>query len=301
MINRIILQCCALLVIAIGVSAQTSEYSAPINWQMYSDVDNGFSVSFPKLPMHRFAADLCKRLETNSYFAYAADAVYRVQVLQRGKEKPPHWCSSKSEFESKEFFADLIEERNLTADTSIAGLPRVSFTDKRFTVTNTNLSTWVFHDLTNRRIIELSIFSRSSSESKERVFVDSLSPAVKPNSLEIGSGAKQILGDPIAVANTSSGQTSDSPTATGPYQTVFQPPARYTDEARNRNTEGAVRLKITLLASGTVGNITVVNELPNGLTDQAIKAARSIVFIPKKVNGVNVTVVVTREYTFSIY
>jgi TonB family protein len=75
----------------------------------------------------------------------------------------------------------------------------------------------------------------------------------------------------------------------------------YTDEARENNVQGAVRLKITLLASGQVGNITPVTELPDGLTEQAIAAAKRIRFEPKTVNGVPVSVVINREYTFTIY
>jgi TonB family protein len=65
--------------------------------------------------------------------------------------------------------------------------------------------------------------------------------------------------------------------------------------------QGAVRLRITLLANGTVGSITPVTRLPHGLTERAIAAARGIRFKPKMVNGVPQSVVITRDYTFTIY
>lgn len=86
-----------------------------------------------------------------------------------------------------------------------------------------------------------------------------------------------------------------------PLRVTFQPKALYTDVARENNVQGAVRLKITLLANGTVGNITPVTSLPDGLTEQAIAAARQIKFEPKMVGGEPVSVVVTREYVFTIY
>jgi TonB family protein len=86
-----------------------------------------------------------------------------------------------------------------------------------------------------------------------------------------------------------------------PLRITFQPKAIYTDEARMENVQGAVRLKITLLSDGTVGNITPVSELPLGLTEMAIKAARKIKFEPKMVNNEPVSVIITREYTFTIY
>jgi TonB family protein len=82
---------------------------------------------------------------------------------------------------------------------------------------------------------------------------------------------------------------------------INQPRASYTDAARKKNVQGAVRLKITLLANGSVGSIIPLTTLPQGLTEQSIAAARRMVFLPKRVNNVPVSVVVTREYTFTIY
>jgi len=90
-------------------------------------------------------------------------------------------------------------------------------------------------------------------------------------------------------------------TVTTPLQILSKPKATYTDAARTANVQGSVRLKITLLASGAVGSITPVTRLPNGLTEQAIAAARQIKFKPKMVNGVAQSVVVTFDYGFNIY
>ena len=88
---------------------------------------------------------------------------------------------------------------------------------------------------------------------------------------------------------------------TTPYRIISQPKAMYTDEARTKGIQGSVTLKITLLASGQVGSITPVKTLGYGLTEKAIAAARQIRFEPKKVNGNATSVIITREYTFSIY
>lgn len=88
---------------------------------------------------------------------------------------------------------------------------------------------------------------------------------------------------------------------THPYKVLAQPKALYTDEARSNGLEGSVILKITLLASGEIGSITVVKDLPHGLTEKAMEAARKIQFEPKKVNGIPQSVIITREYTFTIY
>lgn len=88
---------------------------------------------------------------------------------------------------------------------------------------------------------------------------------------------------------------------TSPFKIISKPRATYTDEARAQNVQGSVLVKVTLLASGQVGGVTVVRGLPHGLSERAIAAARQIRFEPKKVNGQPVSVTQTFEYTFSIY
>ena len=77
--------------------------------------------------------------------------------------------------------------------------------------------------------------------------------------------------------------------------------AIYTDAARVNETEGSVRLKVTLLANGQVGSIIPVTTLPHGLTEQAVAAARQIKFEPKKMDGIPVSTTVTIDYSFEIY
>ena len=82
---------------------------------------------------------------------------------------------------------------------------------------------------------------------------------------------------------------------------LSKPRPGYTDSARQANIQGTVILRVTFLGSGQIGSISPVKGLPNGLTEQAIAAARRINFEPKKVDGVGQTVTRQIEYTFSIY
>jgi TonB family protein len=120
----------------------------------------------------------------------------------------------------------------------------------------------------------------------------------------LGSGSS---GPGYGSSGPDSGSTDDTAVPeefrgrTIPYRITFQPKALYTDAARANNVQGGVRLKITLLANGDIGSVTTVTQLPDGLTEQAIAAAKKIRFEPKRVNGVPVSVLITREYTFTIY
>ncbi len=82
---------------------------------------------------------------------------------------------------------------------------------------------------------------------------------------------------------------------------ISKPRPGYTDAARTANIQGTVILRVTFLASGQIGSISSVKGLPNGLTEQAIAAARRITFEPAKRDGVGQSVTKQIEYSFSIY
>jgi TonB family protein len=82
---------------------------------------------------------------------------------------------------------------------------------------------------------------------------------------------------------------------------IFKPRPNYTDEARKAGIQGVVRLRVTFLANGTIGNITPLNNLGYGLTEQAILAARQLKFEPEMRDGVPVTVTRVVEYSFTLY
>lgn len=88
---------------------------------------------------------------------------------------------------------------------------------------------------------------------------------------------------------------------TSALKILSKPRPGYTDAARQNNIQGTVILRVTFLASGQVGSISAVKGLPNGLTEQAIAAARRINFEPQKRDGVGQSVTKQIEYSFSIY
>jgi TonB family protein len=95
--------------------------------------------------------------------------------------------------------------------------------------------------------------------------------------------------------------TGTSSTDNGSLRILHKPRPQYTDEARSNGTEGTVVLRVTFLASGRIGSVQPVKGLDDGLTDQAIAAARRLEFEPAIRNGTPVSVTKTVEYTFSIY
>jgi len=86
-----------------------------------------------------------------------------------------------------------------------------------------------------------------------------------------------------------------------PLRILSKPRAPFTDEARVNGTMGVVTLQIIFLASGKIGLISVVKGLPNGLTQEAIKAAQNIKFEPQTKGGIPYTVLKQIKYYFTLY
>ncbi|MEP6925126.1 MAG: energy transducer TonB [Pyrinomonadaceae bacterium] len=90
-----------------------------------------------------------------------------------------------------------------------------------------------------------------------------------------------------------------------PLQLLSIPRANYTEEARRRKAHGTVYVRITFLASGEIGDITVTKSKKKlqktGLVNQAIEAAKKIKFIPAERAGKPISVVKTVEYNFNLY
>jgi TonB family protein len=84
------------------------------------------------------------------------------------------------------------------------------------------------------------------------------------------------------------------------FRVTSRPRAEYTELGRQQKIEGTTRLRLELRGDGKVGNVVVVTRLPFGLTEQAMKAACKIEFIPRKVNGFPATTQVTVDYNFRL-
>jgi protein TonB len=60
---------------------------------------------------------------------------------------------------------------------------------------------------------------------------------------------------------------------------------RYTEDARRNHVLGAVSARLLVGTDGAVKQIAILNALPDGLTEQALRAAYELRFEPAKKNG----------------
>ena len=80
-----------------------------------------------------------------------------------------------------------------------------------------------------------------------------------------------------------------------------KPEPSYTKDARKHEVEGTVVLRCVFTASGRVTNIYVMSELPDGLTERAIEAAKKIKFKPAMKDGHPVSMYMELQYNFNVY
>lgn len=98
-------------------------------------------------------------------------------------------------------------------------------------------------------------------------------------------------------------------TGTGPYTpggnvtpptAVYKPEPGYTEEARKARTQGIVILEMIVDERGDVRNVKVLKPLPNGLTDEAIKAVKLWKYKPGTLEGKPVPVIFNVSVSFRL-
>ncbi len=117
-----------------------------------------------------------------------------------------------------------------------------------------------------------------------------------------------VQGGPARGAGERRAPTSECP---GPYYRTRdleykprireKPDPRMTDKARRDGVAGRIVLRAVLCKTGEVTDIEVVEGLPDGLSEEAVKAARRIKFEPGRKDDERVSVKVNIEYHFRVY
>ncbi len=81
----------------------------------------------------------------------------------------------------------------------------------------------------------------------------------------------------------------------------FKPEPQYTEAARKDQISGVVRLRMVFGADGKVSNIESLATLPDGLTEEAMRAAKRIQFTPATINGEPISVTRVVDFNFDLY
>lgn len=284
------------LLASVGL-AQTDNV-APIKWEKYSDVDEKVTILFPKRPTEMNAYDRCSERMHNIYRAYADGAAYELTIFTNKKHgSRPKWCTEVRDPYDNDALAERLKEIAVQKQSGPA--ERINLQGyEAFRFTTENLTRILVNDIDkNKRWIELEVAHYPDKVPDLDRFFGSLR-VNDATGQDIRAGAFVTLGDEGVDAYV---PPSGPPTSVSAQRIIVNERPPYTGNAIKNNVQGHVTLRLTLLANGSVGNVEVLEGLPDGLTESAIYAARRIVFLPKRVDGKPVSVSIKLEYSFKVH
>jgi TonB family protein len=107
--------------------------------------------------------------------------------------------------------------------------------------------------------------------------------------------------DPAANQDQSGADSIQQMTSSLRPTILYREKAQYTQEAKDNKVEGAVVLSAVFGADGQIGDIKTIRGLSQGLTENAIMAAKKIRFLPAVKDGRPVSVRGNLEFSFNLY
>ena len=288
------------LILLSGAGFAQKPASGGAKWERYAASKGKISILMPQLPTAIERSFVCSEFEAITYSAYRGGAVYQLEIDFKGSGFTSG-CSKVARY-SEDSFQGRVTELRAVKD-KVAESPLVHQGYTGWKVSTRSETRWIFDDSKKKRWIELVITHHKGVNVDEDRYLESLDLTGAMKGINIGSGAKSSVGDVLdyepEVIEDSLKAKQDAT-----YENVrilAKPRPSYTDSARQNNVAGDVKLKVTFRANGSIGDISVVSGLQGGLTEQAIIAAKKVVFLPARKNGKLVTAALTIQYSFSIY
>lgn len=260
--------------------------TAAETWERYTYEDEEFSVELPGMP---FVAETMRRVgpiesePVRTFGLYSGGVIYMVTSYDHPREA-----------ESLDYFAGYYwNDPNLKAvgNIKLGGFEGREYESSR----GYTLRARVFR--AKRHAYRVRAMSYGDEDPRVARFLDSFALGGKTAGRRIREPS-QPAEPPPAAPPVGIYKPSE---VTRKAIIVFKPEPGYTDSARRNNTSGIVRLRAVLASDGKLKNISVVKDLPDGLTTKAVNAARHILFFPAFKDGSVVSQYVTLEYNFNIY
>jgi TonB family protein len=272
------------------VSGAVSQESNPatVSWQRYTVKGEEFSVTLPTLPamittkvfLPRLQKKRLERVLTVSadgvvYSIYACENPQPRQSLEAfiaEQNAKPGW--------------DPASERNLTIG---------SFPGKEYSSQDKNKPVAEQFFATEERLYRFVASGAPRDHAGVKQFFSSITLGKKQDGIKVSDGPGIPLQSSIA-ERIFTGKEVDTKA-----RLLKKPEPSYTETARSAGITGTVVLKVVFSSTGQVTNIRIVEELPYGLTQRAIVAAKKIKFIPAMKDGRYVSMWMQLEYNFNLY
>lgn len=267
-------------------------YSNQSTWQRYQS--KGFSVILPEAPttldvLLPSKFDEAKR--TGWLFtAYEDKVVYVVLVCPRRGDRLSRFISEVEKYNTE------AKAQNFDHDFSGSG-----FTGKQYSFVNSQGFSGIvrFYETKSKVFVVQAHGEKVDTPSVKQFFESfAVTDDEMANSV-VYTDADLTRSDQEADAARS--ETFKGKELSTKPRVLIKPEPMYSEAARQNQVTGRVVLRSIFAANGRVIALQVVKKLPDGLTDRAILAARSVRFIPGTKDGRVVNMYVQLEYNFNLY
>lgn len=257
------------------------------NWKRYTVAGERFSVSLPTVPAmvsaNMLIWELRKSRRERRIGVYADGAVYCVYTYENI---------------TRQSLEEFISERNrnnrwdISSETPVAA---GAVKGKQYSSRGKPVSETAQFFSAEGRLYEFSITGSVAEDPAAQQFFSSIVLGKKAEGIEVHDGE----GRPFS--NPSCDQPGPGKEVDRKARVVMKPEPSYTELARQKRVVGTVVLKAIFSCNGSVVDIRAVTDLPHGLTEQAISAARKIKFVPALKGGNYVSMWMQLEYNFNLY
>jgi len=257
-----------------------SAQQGPESWKRYTVPKQEFSVALPTLPAMTYYPPSKDNPWQIRIGAYADGVIYTVDVYEnmRGRQSLSDFIAE----QTRNFELTNVTEKPVIVN-GLAG--------KEY-----SFDSWTFQFFADRNAFySFAVFNAAVDHPGARKFLSSIAFGPKQDGIAVTDGPGiPYHQDSSEVLYT--GRDVEKKARLG-----MKPEPRYTEAARNNQITGTVVLKAVFTSAGNVSNIRIVSSLPDGLTENAVAAARKIKFIPAMKDGHYVSMWMQLEYNFNLY
>lgn len=297
-----------ILLLSVAVSAQITSDSST-EWKTLSPENEEFSVDAPK-DIERFCNDdKC----INNKYSWKSVGTYIfifTNDLKSGFDETPMK------------FIEVNQKAELEKQTNQDEMKFAFSDDEEFFHTiytkKTKTRTYFFHLVSGKKddpnvlrfFKSLKIKPGSEAGETDKESVEDIAKAENPEQQKpvsgTGSGRGSGVGNGIGTGqgggfSTSSQNSETKVLENKPLQITFKPKPRYNDFARYYGITGNVRMRMTFLKNGAIGETIPLTKLPFSLTKSATEAAKQMRFEPMIENSQTISTTKVVVFNFTIY
>jgi len=258
-------------------------------WQRFTVSGEEFSVLLPVVPfMNTFEALLEERRtrRERTLASYSNGVVYAVYTFER---------KSLSLDDLIHRFTKDNQPSRSSAPVTVDGIKGAS---SKFETDDRMGAVELFATAHNLYVFQAVGSKLGNPATSMTTFFSSIRLGNQPEGLSVVEGIGE---QPAASAEIPGGPIFAPRDITQKAVVIIKPEPRYTEPARKNQITGTVVLRAVFSSSGAVTRIQPMTKLPDGLTEQAIYAARQLKFIPAVKDGTFVSMYVQIEYNFNLY